>query len=325
MRVALCLVMVLACVPMAWGQAITGFVGGTEYDIFHQNTSGDVVGYRFTVSEVLSATHLGVWNNDAAGTPNAGLTKSMLVGVWNGSGSLISYILVTPAGMAVGDWIYTPFVYELTLNPGETYTIGAYYKPDDVDYFISDASTMTTAPEVTWSNAANAATTDLGFNFPASDLSPVVVGHFGPNFIVDGLHLSSFETGDPSDWSSATGYALETVALSNGQGYDFSEQTAGGTGHGDFYFSNVSGEPEFWANNPGMEGLVDLGVTPGELWEVDIPFTGYERFGVEAILGHTYVARAEEGEVHYYIIFRVQALSASETTLDWIYTYRPIT
>jgi len=136
------------------------------------------------------------------------------------------------------------------------------------------------------------------------------------------IFADGFESGDATAWSSAVGL-VDLVTLLNGEGYDFSERTSGSITHGDFYFSSNSGAGRFWANNVGMRGLVDLGVTTGSLEDVTVPASGYYMFGVEALLGHTYVSLAEDGEADYYIIFRVTAVSSAETTLDWIYVHRP--
>ena len=110
-----------------------------------------------------------------------------------------------------------------------------------------------------------------------------------------------------------------TVNLSSGTGYDFSTGTSGSVTHGDFYFLNQAGVSRFWANNLGMQGLVDLGVTVGSLQNIDIPADGYNAFGVEAIIGLSYVSRAATSEPDHYILFRVTAATATDATLDWLY------
>jgi len=145
----------------------------------------------------------------------------------------------------------------------------------------------------------------------------IVLELFVPDVFSDG-----FESGDTTAWSSVVGL-VPLVTLLSAEGYDFSEETLGSAGHGDFYFLNQSGVSRFWANNAGMRGLVDLGVTTGSLEDITVPASGYYQQGVEAILAHTYVSLAEEGEDDYYIIFRVWEVSSTETTLEWIYVYRP--
>jgi len=137
------------------------------------------------------------------------------------------------------------------------------------------------------------------------------------------IFVDGFESGDASVWSSSSFQVPISTTLLSEDGYDFSERTSGDFTHGDFYFLYQSGVSRFFANNAGMNGLVDVGVTTGSLEDVTVPASGYSQFGVQAILNHTYVSIAEDGEDGYYIIFRVTAVSSTETTLEWIYVYRP--
>jgi hypothetical protein len=176
----------------AWGQAVTGFSGGTQFNLYYGGSTGDVVGYRFTVSGALplEVSDLGVWNQDtAAGGP--GLTSDHEVGIWDSAQALLTSVTVTPAGTVVGDWTYAS-VTPVTLNPGETYTIGALYTGTDNDSYISSASSMTTAPEITFLNSVYPAAGSLGFVYPTSDSTSF--GRFGPNFLyaVVPVELQSF-------------------------------------------------------------------------------------------------------------------------------------
>lgn len=177
MRVVLCVVMVLACVPAAWGQAITGFTGGSEYDSYYGSVAGDVIGWRFTVSAPMVVTNLGVWNGDQTG----GVESPHQVGIWDSSQTLLTSGTVDGTGTVAGDFIYTA-VAAATLSPGETYTIGALYVTADNDYYISSASSITTAPEVTFGGAVFPSAGELGFVYPTEDSGPTSYGRFGPNF-----------------------------------------------------------------------------------------------------------------------------------------------
>ena len=177
MRIVICVVMVLVCVPVAWGQAILYFAGGTEHDSYYGSASGDVIGWQFTVDEQLEIYDLGVWNGDQTG----GIESSHQVGLWDGSQTLISSVSVDSTGTVVGHWIYaniTPVV----INSGETYTIGVLYFPGDSDYYISSASMVSTYPGVTWLNAVYPTGGNLGFVYPGLNSDPTSIGHFGPNF-----------------------------------------------------------------------------------------------------------------------------------------------
>ena len=144
MRVVMCLVMVLVCAPVALGQAVTGFSGGTEYDSYYGSSAGDVVGWRFTVAVGIEVTDLGVWNADQTG----GVESPHEVGIWDGSEALLTSVIVDGTGTVVGDWIYASIT-PVAINPGETYTIGALYFSGDDDWYISGASSLTTEPDVT--------------------------------------------------------------------------------------------------------------------------------------------------------------------------------
>jgi len=181
MRCLMCVVVILAMTPLAWGQAVTGFTGGSEFDSYYGSVAGDVVGFRFTVTESLYVTDLGVWNADtnAAG---AGLTIAHDVGIWDAQGVLIAQVLVDPTtGTVVGDWMYESIT-PIFLDPGILYTIGAIYYTADGDNYVSSASSMTTIPEVVFSNSVYPAAAELGFVYPTSDSASF--GRFGPNFIV---------------------------------------------------------------------------------------------------------------------------------------------
>ena len=114
-----------------------------------------------------------------------------------------------------------------------------------------------------------------------------------------------------------------TVILYNRDSYDFSTNTRGDLSGGDFYFGDHTVSGKFWANNLGQRGLQnigDIGLLP--LSEVSIPTSGYYRFGVLAVVNHTYVSLAEEGEEGNHIVFRVLSLATdnSSVTIDYHYS-----
>jgi hypothetical protein len=53
---------------------------------------------------------------------------------------------------------------------------------------------------------------------------------------------------------------------------------------------------------------------------VTIPTSGYSIFGVEAIIGHTYVSLERDGEEGHQVIFRV--IDATESNISLVYEYR---
>ena len=105
-----------------------------------------------------------------------------------------------------------------------------------------------------------------------------------------------------------------TVVLNNGDSYDFATGQRGLYTGGDFYLSAL----QFWANNQYQRGLLDLGdIGDTPLDEVVPPDSGYSRFGVEVVLGHTYVSLAHEGEEGCFIIFRVTSIDTGSVALNY--------
>ncbi len=181
------LVVAVAAVPCAMGQAITGYAGGTEYGSYYGTLPGDVVGYRFTVANSVQVSDLGVWNQDT----NGGLSASHQVGIWDGSQTLIASTTVTTSGTVNGAWTYASIT-PVVLNPGQTYTIGALYPGTDNDSYLSGCSSITMATGVTFVQSVYPASGGLGFVYPASNSTSY--GRFGPNFLfsVVPVELQSF-------------------------------------------------------------------------------------------------------------------------------------
>jgi hypothetical protein len=110
-----------------------------------------------------------------------------------------------------------------------------------------------------------------------------------------------------------------SVLMYAGTGYDFSDGTAGGLSWGDFYLSS-SGTEDFYANNSGQNGLQDVGIQQ-TLVDAAIPDSGYYRFGVPVVAGHTYVSLSEDGEEGCYVIFKVNAFDEEKVSISYIYRY----
>lgn len=162
----------------AGSQAIESFSGGSEFQIFYGGSSGDVVGFRFTMNSAQAVQSLGVWNGDTLG--GGGLDNAHQVGIWDDTQTLIASATVTPSSPITGDFRYES-VSPVVLNPGTTYTIGALYTATDDDGYLSNP-TVVTNPEVNTVNAVFPASGDLGFVFPTED-SAGNPGRIGPNFI----------------------------------------------------------------------------------------------------------------------------------------------
>jgi hypothetical protein len=114
-------------------------------------------------------------------------------------------------------------------------------------------------------------------------------------------------------------YHTRRITLASQNSFDFSDQVRHQVTGGDFYFL----DNKFWANNAGMRGVRDLGDLGGKaLQRVSVPRTGtYNRFGVSAVAGHTYVSLAQDGEGENVIVFRVVSLGTSTVTIEYLYEH----
>jgi hypothetical protein len=114
-------------------------------------------------------------------------------------------------------------------------------------------------------------------------------------------------------------HSLLQAVLNNRNSFDFSTNTLGTLTGGDLYYSGG----KFWANNLNQKGLKDLGnIGDPDMTTLNIPTTGYTRFGVNAVVGHTYISKAQQGEFGSYIIFRVTDISADKSSVTIEYFYR---
>ena len=165
----------LATVVSAQTPAINSILGGGEFAIYYGGSTGDVIGYRFTVTAPISVTDMGVWNADN----NGGLAANHMVGIWDDSQTLLTSGTATPGGTVVGAWTYTS-VTPVTLMPGVTYTAGAMYTATDNDNYRSNP-TVDTNPEVNITTSVFPASGSLGFVYPTN--TSAGNGRHGPNFL----------------------------------------------------------------------------------------------------------------------------------------------
>ncbi len=156
--------------------AITSFTGGSPFGIFYGSSTGDVVGFRFTVGGGgVAVTSLGVYG-DGAG--DGVLDSAHMVGIWrNSDQALMGSVSVDSSGSLVGGFYYagvTPF----NLAPGD-YTAGAMYTATDNDSYLSSPSSVTLGADISATNGVFPDTGDLGFVYPGSDSTNLA--RIGPN------------------------------------------------------------------------------------------------------------------------------------------------
>ncbi|TFH46098.1 MAG: hypothetical protein E4G94_03190, partial [ANME-2 cluster archaeon] len=118
-------------------------------------------------------------------------------------------------------------------------------------------------------------------------------------------------------------HTLLQGVLDDGDSFDFSTNTLGSFTGGDLYYY----QGKFWANNLNQKGVTDLGnIGNADLATVNIPNSGFTRFGIAAAADHTYISIAQEGETASYIAFRVTAISVdkSKVTIRYLYRFSPL-
>lgn len=178
--------LLVAPVAAQAGTAIQSFTGGTTFTGFD---SDETVGFTFSTSANLSVTGLGWYSTDGS------LAASHQVGIWNTAGALLGQATVAPdaAPGAVGFryTLVTPFA----LAAGQQYFVGGRDLTSDGDSYLTSASGLVTAPEITFLGAA-VSPVGSGFAFPGS-VSANSGGRFGANFTFDAIAAGVPE---PATW-----------------------------------------------------------------------------------------------------------------------------
>jgi hypothetical protein len=144
----------------------------------------ETVGWRFSVSQMITVTNLGVWDGPPIGIFNPdligdGLLFDHKVSIWTDTESLVATSIV-PAGTSaqlLDDSRYVSIA-PTQLTPGN-YVIGSYWNdqrfPQDPDAFAT--TSLTTAAGITYGGK----TFSPGDTFPLG-LGGQFSGIFGPNF-----------------------------------------------------------------------------------------------------------------------------------------------
>ena len=132
--------------------------------------------------------------------------------------------------------------------------------------------------------------------------------------------LSDVLTMDFDTEESPTREAGNEVRLVDRDSYHFSRGQKGHVTGGDFYLIFDAGAAMFYANNKDQRGIVDLGdLRNVALAGIAPPTSGYYKFGVPVVAGHTYVSLAHAGEEGHYVIFRVDRVEGNAVTLSHAY------
>lgn len=166
----------VASVATAQGPAITGFTGGSAFNIFYGSSTGDMIGLRFTADTAMTVTSLGVADDPSDGV----LDSAHMVGLWrNSDQALLASVLVDSTGTLLSGFYYET-VAGVNLVAGGQYTIAAMYTATDSDSYTSGPSSVS-LDGISSTNGVFPSIGDLGFVFPTED--SLNLGRFGANFI----------------------------------------------------------------------------------------------------------------------------------------------
>lgn len=167
-------VVLLGSASLALGDQIGVTIGGP----FGTDTNNGswMLGYSFTANSAIQVTGLGIYDDNGA----AGLTSAHDVGLWDSSGTLIASVSV-PAGAA--GTLITNFMFAsitpVNLIAGDTYTVGAEVTIAQGDNWVADATSFSTASQITYDSREYA-------NYTGTLVDPTLVGsnsigYFGGN------------------------------------------------------------------------------------------------------------------------------------------------
>jgi len=160
------------------GPIVTGFTGGSSFNIFYGASTGDVVGFRFTADAALTLTKLGILVDPFDGI----LHSSHEVGLWRTSDqTLLGSVVVNPAtAQLIDGFLYEDLGAPIALSAGTGYTLGAMYTATDSDSYLSGPTTLST-DNISATNGVFPSAGDIGFVFPALDSANLA--RLGPNAI----------------------------------------------------------------------------------------------------------------------------------------------
>jgi hypothetical protein len=160
----------------AQGQ-ITALQGWSDGISFNWGAeTGYTFGWQFQVNQNIEVNSLGV--DDLGAIDGSGSSTSRQVAIWTDAGILLASAAVTLSSQASGTFVWVALGSPLVLSVG-TYRIGAYYPGPATDTFIYQATSVTTAPEITYLDSA--ASGSAGLSFP-SYTGWYANSFFGPNF-----------------------------------------------------------------------------------------------------------------------------------------------
>jgi hypothetical protein len=183
--------------------ASAGTLALTSVEGTHFTSGGDqLYGWIFSVNTPITVTSLGVYDENSDG-----LSISHDVGIYRQSDQLLLGSTTVPSGTAgtLLDTFRFESVSPFSLATG-TYVIVMTMPQGTSDLQVADATTFTTASEITYINSAFDSGSALAFPNPAFN-GAFAPGMFGPNFT-----FSDSSVPEPSTYS-ALGLGLTALLL----------------------------------------------------------------------------------------------------------------
>jgi len=149
---------------------------------------------------------------------------------------------------------------------------------------------------------------------PITDYGPVTA-------VYENLEYKDFEINQmPLSFTEAF-YRLqhgvtENVCILREDSYDFSDKKFDWLSGGDIYFSDSFSSNNIYANNIPQKGIVDIG-TCENAETIQMPASGYTRFGVPAIVGHYYIV-IDSDEESSFIIFKLDKIVQESIFITYV-------
>ena len=166
----------------AQNPAINSWTGGSLFATYHGNTTGDVVGFRFTMVNTMLADSLGIYCGGATGAPDGSIAFDHQVGIWRDSDQSLVASATVLAGTSVDAFGFGYVgIAPVQLDAGSSYTLGAMYVSlEPGDGYISSATSVSTSSDITFLGAVRPELVSMGFAYP-TNFTAGANGRFGPN------------------------------------------------------------------------------------------------------------------------------------------------
>jgi len=147
---------------------LQSFTGGSAL-----SPSEATLGWKFTLLQPLTLTHLGLWDSY-----QDGLLEDHQIGIWTAAGDLVPGAEATATlGGGGDDWRWVALPSSVYLAPGE-YVIGAWCAYKNADETVVMADSITTAP---WVEFQEYRYTQDSFAYPSQTYPGAGYSAFGPN------------------------------------------------------------------------------------------------------------------------------------------------